>query len=352
MPGTKKRHGAAARAQGIKKRKVTNSNSRSKSSEGTIQKTQKTLTPSEGTIQKTPKPSEGTHSEEIIYSRREEESVGMRNLQRSVGHINFDSSTGNGEGLELGSDPDVPQQGNERGVIREIEPPAVMSTFDSVGGHVPQKLKDKIWEGGFIDLSLLLKSSRELANAMEDQGGLVYKDGKLVIEKQVQGKPLYNIHSWTSAFLIYISVMIERHPGKAQELVKYLRDIRLLASRAPSTSAWVKYDEQFRLKKVRNPASSWGLIDSELWLICMSPFNFHQKQISSGGQSNFRGSSDRDQYFAPQSNPPNHARTNKIRSNNISLDRIVCIVGGTIRELAGISHANLSTPVVNAEVSI
>ena len=64
--------------------------------------------------------------------------------------------------------------------------------------------------------------------------------------------------------------MIEKHPGKAQELLKYLRDIRLAAYRAPSALAWVQYDEQFRLKKSRNPSSSWGVIDNELWLIFMS----------------------------------------------------------------------------------
>jgi hypothetical protein len=41
--------------------------------------------------------------------------------------------------------------------------------------------------------------------------------------------------------------MIEKHPGKAQELLKYLRDIRLAAYRAPSALAWVQYDEQVRL---------------------------------------------------------------------------------------------------------
>ena len=41
------------------------------------------------------------------------------------------------------------------------EPISVVSIFDPIGYHIPQKLKEQIWEGRFIDLSLLLKSARE-----------------------------------------------------------------------------------------------------------------------------------------------------------------------------------------------
>ncbi|CAC5366260.1 unnamed protein product [Mytilus coruscus] len=49
------------------------------------------------------------------------------------------------------------------------------SLFDKIGCYVPMKLKDKIWKHEFIDLSLLIKSPRELANfpdqeATRDQG--------------------------------------------------------------------------------------------------------------------------------------------------------------------------------------
>ena len=41
------------------------------------------------------------------------------------------------------------------------EPISFVSVFDPIGYNIPQKLKQKIWEGRFIDLSLLLKSARE-----------------------------------------------------------------------------------------------------------------------------------------------------------------------------------------------
>ena len=173
------------------------------------------------------------------------------------------------------------------------EPVLMESAYDKIGSHVPQKLKEKIWEGKFIDFSLLLKSARELNNAIDFTGDLIFRDGKLVVEKQAQQKPIYNISSWTSAFIIFMSVMIEKHPGKSQELLKYLRDVRLAALRAPSASAWVHYDEQYRLKKSKHPSSSWGVIDSELWLICMSSQRGGnntslQSQIGSGSNDSFR----------------------------------------------------------------
>ena len=172
------------------------------------------------------------------------------------------------------------------GSVIEVPPISVTSLFDAIGDHVPLKLKEKIWEGQFVDLSILIKSARDLERELESGGEVVMRDGKLVIQKHTANKPLYNIHSWTSAFLIYISISLERHPGKAQELLKYMRDIRLAASRAPMPNCWVRYDEQFRLKRASNPASSWGVIDSELWLLCLSHSqsqndHFDQKQVSS-----------------------------------------------------------------------
>lgn len=40
--------------------------------------------------------------------------------------------------------------------------------------------------------------------------------------------------------------MLEKYQSEARELLKYLRDIRLAASRS---IAWHKYDEQFRFRK-------------------------------------------------------------------------------------------------------
>jgi hypothetical protein len=33
---------------------------------------------------------------------------------------------------------------------------------------------------------------------------------------------------------------------------------------------WVKYDEQYRLRKTLSPSSSWDVVDMELWMLSVS----------------------------------------------------------------------------------
>ena len=60
-------------------------------------------------------------------------------------------------------------------------------------------------------------------------------------------------------------VLIENHPSKAIELLRYIYIIRNIAEERPS-STWLLYDQQFRLRVSRNPTKSWASIDGELWL--------------------------------------------------------------------------------------
>lgn len=60
------------------------------------------------------------------------------------------------------------------------------------------------------------------------------------------------------------SIMLEKYRVRAQEFLKYMRDVRMAASRSPG---WFRYDEQYRLRKQANHQSSWGIINPELWLL-------------------------------------------------------------------------------------
>jgi hypothetical protein len=53
------------------------------------------------------------------------------------------------------------------------------SCFDPVGQSIPLKLKKRIWQGNFIDMSLLLKSTREIDEALGGRGQVCLFDGKL-----------------------------------------------------------------------------------------------------------------------------------------------------------------------------
>lgn len=43
----------------------------------------------------------------------------------------------------------------------DYQPSQATSSFDTNTAHVPTKIKQKIWEGKFTELSVLLKSARE-----------------------------------------------------------------------------------------------------------------------------------------------------------------------------------------------
>jgi hypothetical protein len=81
-----------------------------------------------------------------------------------------------------------------------------------------------------------------------------------------------NIESWTTAFVIYMDILLEKWPFRAREYLIYMQNIRLAASSCQN-NGWLVYDEQYRLKKARFPFSSWGVIDQELWILCVTTSN-------------------------------------------------------------------------------
>ena len=135
---------------------------------------------------------------------------------------------------------------------------------DDLSRNVSNNVKQKIIAGEYIDLSLLLSNSQI---SCEDRHKIVVSQGELVIQQKQQQQKIVDISSWTDAFLIYTSIYCSVHQTKFQDLLKYMHSIRLGARR--SSQGWKLYDEQFRLRKSQDPASSWAVIDQELWLLFM-----------------------------------------------------------------------------------
>ena len=69
--------------------------------------------------------------------------------------------------------------------------------------------------------------------------------------------------------MIYASIILEKWPNKGLELFKYMQTVRLAVSRG-YFGGWIQYDEQYRLRKAISPCSSWGVVDMELWMMCVS----------------------------------------------------------------------------------
>ena len=105
---------------------------------------------------------------------------------------------------------------------------------DSVRFHILQKIKEKIWAGDYIELSLPLKSAKELVSDPQYSGELTIKGGQLTAVQQKQS-PINNIHVWTSASIVYLEVMLEIWPNKGHEYLKYMYNVPLAAERGPGT---------------------------------------------------------------------------------------------------------------------
>jgi hypothetical protein len=144
-------------------------------------------------------------------------------------------------------------------------PEAISSIHDSISAHIPLKIKETIWRGEYIPFGLLLKSAKELTTESYLDGDFVLKGRTLTAVNKKPGS-INSIHSWSTAFMIFMDIMLEKWPFKAHEYLKYMQCIRLEAFRGYN-NGWISYDEQYRLKKTRLPFSSWVLIDQELWVL-------------------------------------------------------------------------------------
>ncbi|CAG2245137.1 unnamed protein product [Mytilus edulis] len=99
----------------------------------------------------------------------------------------------------------------------------------TVGEHVPFKNKEQIWERKFIEFHSLLRTQKAMEEV--DEGDLKLKRGKICIEKR-SSSVYWSIIEWNSAFMVFMGVYIEKYSTRAQELLKYMRDIRLAATRS------------------------------------------------------------------------------------------------------------------------
>ena len=175
-------------------------------------------------------------------------------------------------------------------------PPVVPSVHSMIGMHVSHSIRQKIIEGQYIDLVCLLPPRP----GGEEKKLMINNLGE-IISRDANPKKVDTIEQWTDLMFIFAGVYLSGHPAKAIELLKYIQSVRMGASRGAVW--WKEYDVQYRLRKAQYPASSWGEVDSELWLMYMTPTASHnalqaqhsQKPTSVGKcyDFNFKGSCDK-----------------------------------------------------------
>ena len=141
--------------------------------------------------------------------------------------------------------------------------PAMSCVCDELGADVAGNTKEKIWQGEYVELGMLVRKD---AGRGDDSPtfSLAPTGGSLLLRPQNKIPQIEEIEKWTSAFMIYASILLERHPTRARELLKYMDIIRSITRFGGFN--WRSYDVQFRLRQARQPHRSWAVIDTELWL--------------------------------------------------------------------------------------
>lgn len=128
-----------------------------------------------------------------------------------------------------------------------------------------KQTKEKVWNFEYVDLSQFL-TQNFISNVDDQPCNLEVVNGKLVLQqRQKKIKAIDTLDLWTDAFTNYAQIIIQNHPYKASELLKYMSIIRNVAHEQPY-SKWLLYDQQFRLRISRNPSRSWSTIDGDIWL--------------------------------------------------------------------------------------
>lgn len=152
-------------------------------------------------------------------------------------------------------------------------PTDIRCADDDLTLHVTPDITAKIWNHDYINLAVLLKKDvSESASAI-----FVNEFGALETKPKKQ-KSIMNIHDWTDAFLIFMSVYIKRYTSKVSELLQYISVIRDAENRTKSFS-WKVYDEQFRLRQSVS-LQSWAKINPDLWLRTMTLSNYNDRPTS------------------------------------------------------------------------
>jgi hypothetical protein len=144
-------------------------------------------------------------------------------------------------------------------------PHQIVGIASDITVNVTQNIKQQIKKGEYVDLASLLTNNQH----HDSKQKLIFQQGELILQPDQNYKKIFSIDTWTTAFIIFTSIYCSAHPEKFQDLLKYMSMVRLGASRCANLG-WKMYDEQFRLCTAQDPASSWSLVDYELWLIYMN----------------------------------------------------------------------------------
>ena len=116
--------------------------------------------------------------------------------------------------------------------------PTSLETPDHLAITCPLITQQLIWAGGYVNIACFIpkEDGEELTTRLE------WSEGTL--KQQTTPRQIRNIFDWTSAFIRFMGIYLQHHPGKSLEMLRYMDIIRLAYTKWGGFG-WRAYDEQF-----------------------------------------------------------------------------------------------------------
>ena len=157
---------------------------------------------------------------------------------------------------------------------------AVQSAPQAEHPPLPNKVKQRIIRGKYIDLDTLLPESLYPARhgvspspsfTLRLSNDPASTDGDVVIAQQKPGtkRTIRDLTSWMEAWNVYIQVLVHHSPARAPALLAYQRII-CDANVRFAPRCWLCYDQRFRAGAAADKTIRWDRKHNNLWLECFT----------------------------------------------------------------------------------
>lgn len=127
-----------------------------------------------------------------------------------------------------------------------------------------------IVSGRYVDLGELppakgfTKPLSAISSALEGQVVLLQAADYMQCKRLIP-----DLATWTQCFSIYASVLLTKHPERAQSLLMYMAQIAKL-SRKFKWPSWIAYDDKFRREAADEGKLDWSKIDGTIYPQCFN----------------------------------------------------------------------------------
>ena len=145
---------------------------------------------------------------------------------------------------------------------------------------LPEKVKQKIIKGEYIDFDTLLPESlypmrhgtspfHAFTLRLSNDPAAADEDVVIAQQKPASRRSIRDLSSWMEAWNIYIQVLVSHFPSRASSLLAY-QSIICGASIHFPPRCWLRYDQRFRASAAADKTLRWDTKSNDLWLECFT----------------------------------------------------------------------------------